>query len=94
MIIDQTGFTHGRSHKESMLLLLSGVLAVAVTLIAFLRLREEHWTMAFVDAGIVCIMLLLFVFVYVSPQNPHGGNFYRARLHQRRADGHAAARRQ
>jgi diguanylate cyclase (GGDEF)-like protein len=75
MVNDEPGFTRGRSHKESMLLHLSGLLAVAVTVIAYLRLREEHWTMAFVDAGIVCIMLLLFAFVYVSRRTRTAGIF-------------------
>jgi len=55
-----------RSIKESLLLLLCGTFALALTPLAFIRLRDEHWTLAFVEAGIVCIMLLLFVFVYVS----------------------------
>jgi len=65
MFEDEVYSTRSRSNKESILLLLSGVLAVAVTPLAYIRLRDEHWTLAFVDAGIVCIMLLLFVFVYV-----------------------------
>lgn len=60
------GSTQARTLKETLLLLLSGVLAIAVLPLAYIRLRDEHWTMAFVDAGIVCIMLLLFVWVYVS----------------------------
>lgn len=75
MMKREPGFTRDRSHKESMLLLLSGVLAVAVTFIAFMRVREAHWAMAFVDAGIVCIMLLLFVFVYVSRRTRTAGLF-------------------
>ncbi|MEZ5501806.1 MAG: GGDEF domain-containing protein [Halioglobus sp.] len=57
---------HRRTIKESLLLLLSGFLAVAVTPLAYIRMRDEHWTLAFFDAGVVCIMLLLFVFVYFS----------------------------
>ena len=72
---DDTGFSRGRSQKESMLLLLSGVLAVAVTPIAIMRLREEHWTLALVDAGIVCVMLLLFLFVYFSRRTRTAGLF-------------------
>lgn len=73
MIEADISSTQGRSIKESLLLLLSGVLAIAVTPLAFLRLRDEHWTMAFVDAGIVCIMLLLFVWVYVSRRTRTAG---------------------
>jgi diguanylate cyclase (GGDEF)-like protein len=65
--------THSRSNKESMLLLLSGILAIAVTPVAYIRLRDEHWTLAFVDVGIVCIMLLLFIFVYISRRTRTAG---------------------
>jgi diguanylate cyclase (GGDEF)-like protein len=57
---------HKRSIKESLLLLLCGSLAIAVTVLAYLRLRDEHWTLAFVDVGVISIMLLLFLYVYVS----------------------------
>jgi diguanylate cyclase (GGDEF)-like protein len=57
---------HKRSVKESLLLLLCGSLAIAVTVLAYLRLRDEHWTLAFVDVGVISIMLLVFVFVYFS----------------------------
>jgi len=73
MIDDQARTPRARSLKEFMLLLLSGVLAVAVTPLAYMRLRDEHWTMAFVDAGIVCIMLLLFLYVYVSRRTRTAG---------------------
>ncbi|HEY6132191.1 MAG TPA: GGDEF domain-containing protein [Halioglobus sp.] len=73
MFNDDVCSTHGRSNKETMLLALSGFLAVAVTPLAYIRMREEHWTLAFVDAGIVCIMLLLFVFVYLSRRTRTAG---------------------
>lgn len=57
---------HKRSVKESLLLLLCGSLVVAVTVIAYLRMRDEHWTLAFVDVGVISIMLLVFMFVYFS----------------------------
>jgi diguanylate cyclase (GGDEF)-like protein len=75
MFEDEAYPTHTRSVKESLLLLLSGILAVAVTPLAYLRLRDEHWTLAFVDAGFVCIMLLLFVFVYISRRTRTAGIF-------------------
>jgi peptidoglycan/LPS O-acetylase OafA/YrhL len=65
--------THRRSIKESLLLLLCGILAAAITPLAFMRLRDEHWTLAFVDAGMVCIMLLVFLFVYVSRRTRTAG---------------------
>jgi len=55
-----------RSIKESLLLLLCGSLVIAVTLLAYLRMRDEHWTLAFVDVGVISIMLLVFLFVYFS----------------------------
>jgi len=66
---------HGRSVKESVLLLISGSLAAMVTPLAYLRFREQHWTLAYMDAGIVCIMLLLFLFVYVSRRTRSAGIF-------------------
>jgi diguanylate cyclase (GGDEF)-like protein len=65
--------TRTRSLKESLLLLLSGILAVAVTPLAYVRLRDEHWTLAFFDAGFICIMLLLFLYVYVSRRTRTAG---------------------
>ncbi len=64
---------HERTIKESSLLLLSGILAVVLTPLAYIRLRNEHFTLALVDAGIVCVMLLLFVFVYVSRRTRTAG---------------------
>ena len=66
MIEVQQNYSHTRSIKESLLLLLCGISALVLTPLAYIRLRDEHWTLAFVEGGIVCIMLLLFVFVYVS----------------------------
>jgi diguanylate cyclase (GGDEF)-like protein len=62
-----------RSVKEALLLLMCGSLAVAVTVLAYLRLRDEHWTLAFVDVGIISIMLLLFLYVYVSRRTRTAG---------------------
>jgi diguanylate cyclase (GGDEF)-like protein len=73
MIEYEVSSAHSRSIKESLLLLLSGILAVAVTPLAYFRLLDEHWTLAFVDVGIVCIMLLLFVFIYVSRKTRTAG---------------------
>lgn len=64
-----------RSIKESLLLLLCGILAIVVVPLAYIRLRDEHWTLAFIEAGIVCIMLLLFAFVYVSRRTRTVGIF-------------------
>jgi len=64
---------HERTIKESSLLLLSGILAVVLALLAYIRLRNEHFTLAFVDAGIVGFMLLLFVFVYISRRTRTAG---------------------
>jgi len=64
-----------RSIKEVLLLRLSGVLAIALVPFAYLRTLESHWAMAFVDLGIVCIMSLLFLFVYVSRRVRTAGVF-------------------
>jgi diguanylate cyclase (GGDEF)-like protein len=64
---------HERTIKESSLLLLSGILAVVLAPLAYIRLRDEHFTHALIDAGIVCFMLLLFVFVYVSRRTRTAG---------------------
>ncbi len=66
MFEDESYSARSRSSKESLLLLFSGILAVAVIPLAYFRLREEHSTLASVGSGMVCVMLLLFVFVYVS----------------------------
>jgi diguanylate cyclase (GGDEF)-like protein len=62
-----------RSKKEILLLLLSGILTVLVTPFAYVRLRDEQWTIAALDIGIVCIMLLLFFYVYVSRRTRAAG---------------------
>lgn len=64
---------HKRSVKESLLLLLCGSLAIAVTVLAYLRLRDEHWTLAFVNGGVISIMLLVFLFVYFSRRTRTAG---------------------
>jgi diguanylate cyclase (GGDEF)-like protein len=64
-----------RSVKESLLLLLCGISALAMIPLIFLRLRDDHWTLAFVEAVIVCIMLLLFVVVYMSRRTRTVGIF-------------------
>lgn len=66
MIEVEVNSAYRRSIKETLLLLLSGFLAVSVTLLAYLRLLDSQWTLASVDMGFVVIMLLLFLFVYVS----------------------------
>jgi diguanylate cyclase (GGDEF)-like protein len=64
-----------RSIKELLLLRLSGVIAIALVPFAYLRMLESQWTMAYVDLGIVCIMSLLFLFVYVSRRVRTAGVF-------------------
>lgn len=66
MFEDDASSAHSRSGKETVLLLLSTLVAAAVTPLAYVRLRDEHLKLAFVNAGMVCVMLLLFLFVYVS----------------------------
>lgn len=67
--------SENRSIKEALILQLSGILAIAVTPFAYVRLRDEQWTIAFFDIGIVCIMSLLFLFVYVSRRTRTAGVF-------------------
>ena len=67
--------TENRSIKETLILQLSCVLAITVTPFAYIRLRAEQWSMVFFDVGIVCIMLLLFIFVYVSRRTRTAGVF-------------------
>ena len=55
-----------RSIKEILLVMFSGIMAAAVTLLAYVRLLEKHWAPTLEDLGFVGIMLLLFVFVYVG----------------------------
>ena len=64
-----------RTIKELLLLRLSGVLAIALVPFAYLRMLESQWTMAYVELGIVCIMSLLFLFVYVSRRVRTAGVF-------------------
>jgi diguanylate cyclase (GGDEF)-like protein len=62
------GSEYRRSAKESFVLVFSGILAIAVIPLAVIRLRDERWTLAFGDAGLILIMLLLLLllFIYVS----------------------------
>ena len=62
-----------RSIKEILLVLFSGIMAAAVTLLAYIRLFEKHWVPTLEDLGFVGIMLLLFVFVYVSRKTQTAG---------------------
>jgi diguanylate cyclase (GGDEF)-like protein len=73
MIEVEVNSAYRRSIKETLLLLLSGILAVSVTLLAYLRLLDSQWTLASVDMGFVGIMLLLFLFVYVSRKTRTAG---------------------
>jgi hypothetical protein len=54
-----------RSIKEQLLLLLSGVLAVAVTPFAIFQLANEQWAIAILDISVVCALVGLFLHVYV-----------------------------
>jgi diguanylate cyclase (GGDEF)-like protein len=73
MFEDDVSAARGRSSKETVLLLLSTIVAAAITPLAYIRLRDEHLKLAFVNAGMVAIMLLLFLFVYVSRTTRPGG---------------------
>ena len=55
-----------RSFKEVQLLLITGVLAAAVTPFAMVRLQEQQWAIGLLDFGIVSVMLGLFAHVYLS----------------------------
>ena len=55
-----------RSVKETLLLLLSAILAIAVTPFAYLRLVNEEWAVAVLDIAIIIAMLVIFVYVFVS----------------------------
>lgn len=56
----------GRSFKEKLLLLLTAILAVAVTPFAIMRFRHEQWAAALLDTSVVCVMLGLFLHVYFT----------------------------
>lgn len=73
MIEAKVNSSHRRSVKETVLLLLGGFMAIAITLLAYIRLLDKSWTMAFGDMGPVVIMLLLFLFVCVSRNARTGG---------------------
>lgn len=73
MIEVEVNSAYRRSIKETLLLLLSGILAVLVTLLAYFRWLDSQWTLASVDMGFVAIMLLLFLFVYVSRKTRTAG---------------------
>ena len=55
-----------RSFKEVQLLLITSVLAAAVTPFAIVRLQEQQWALGLLDFGIVSVMLGLFAHVYLS----------------------------
>jgi diguanylate cyclase (GGDEF)-like protein len=75
MLETELSATENRPIKEALILQLSGVLAITVTPFAYIRLRDAQWSMAVFDIGIVCIMLLLFIFVYVSRRTRTAGVF-------------------
>jgi len=56
----------GRSFQEVLLLLLTAILALAVTPFAILRLIEQEWATAILDTSIVAIMGGLFLLVYFT----------------------------
>ncbi|MFK8049837.1 MAG: GGDEF domain-containing protein [Halioglobus sp.] len=56
----------GRSFQEILLLLLTAILAAAVTPFAVLRILEEQWATAILDTSIVVVMLGLFLKVYFT----------------------------
>ena len=60
--------TMGRSFKEKLLLLLTAILAVAVTPFAIMRFRHEQWAAALLDTSIIFVMLGLFLHVYFTRQ--------------------------
>jgi diguanylate cyclase len=55
-----------RSFKEVQLLLITSILATAVTPFAIVRLQEQKWAVGLLDFGIVSVMLGLFAHVYLS----------------------------
>ncbi len=73
MIEGEVNPAHRRTNKEILLLLLSGFPAVAVALLAYIRLLDKHWSLAVVDLGFVGIMLLLCLFVYVGRKSRTSG---------------------
>ncbi len=66
MMKSEMNSANRRSLAETLLIVVSGSLAVAVTLLAYIRSLDSRWTLAFVDMGFVGIMLLLFLYVYVG----------------------------
>jgi hypothetical protein len=62
-----------RSIKEQLLLLLSGVLAVAVTPFAIFQLANEQWAIAILDISVVCALVGLFLHVYVHRETRGSG---------------------
>ncbi|MCB1691100.1 MAG: GGDEF domain-containing protein [Halioglobus sp.] len=64
-----------RSVKEVLLLRLSGIIAISLIPLAYARMREAQWAMVYLDILIVCVMSLLFLFVYVSRRVRTAGAF-------------------
>jgi diguanylate cyclase (GGDEF)-like protein len=63
----------GRSFKEVLLLSLSGVLIVAVTPLAILRLVNEAWPASVLELVFVAVMLGLFLNVYCNRETRRSG---------------------
>ena len=55
-----------RSIREKLLLLLSGITAIAVTPFALFRVASEQWALVILDMSIVCVLVGLFLHVYVN----------------------------
>lgn len=73
-IVDlKTRLAQRRSIKEALLLLLSSILATTVTPFALARLRDGQWSMVLLDTVIVCIMLTLFLYVFVTRRTRGAG---------------------
>ena len=45
---------------------LQRIIAISLIPLAYARMREAQWAMVYLDILIVCVMSLLFLFVYVS----------------------------
>jgi len=75
-IFERTLFAPGqRSVKEVLLLRLSGLIAISLIPLAYARMLDSHWAMVYVDILVVCVMSLLFLFVYVSRRVRTAGAF-------------------
>ena len=75
-IFERTLFaSRQRSIKEILLLRLSGVIAISLIPVAYARMRDSQWAMVYVDILIVCVMSLLFLFVYFGRRVRTAGVF-------------------